>query len=307
MKAGKVLAICCRPENHDDFVAIGKRIIRKAPEIAVVIKPILYHPDELDPALQNFPLLNLYLVNRPKKLPARGKTLFVKAIDKFEQYKHFTLANIPTPKTIDYEIGQTLNFNDWGEYIFLKAKNASHSENSFLIQTKDIFNIEPYFKKLKLENKFILQQFIYTGENAFVYRVLSFLGAPLFCVRVTNPYPLKLPSSLEESFDNKTTQTSRSDIIMKRAPELNREVMDFSLKVFNVFPEQPLQGIDIIVEKITNKLFVLEGNQGGNVWVFSRKESNMFKQLGRKALLTQLNAFDVAADILIKKTEELAI
>jgi hypothetical protein len=47
---GKILAICCRPENYDDFLAIAKRIIKKAPEIVVVIKPFIYHPDELDPA-----------------------------------------------------------------------------------------------------------------------------------------------------------------------------------------------------------------------------------------------------------------
>ena len=81
---GKILAICCRTENHDDFLAIAKRIIKKAPEIAVVIKPLIYHPDELDPALNHFPLLNIYLVNPPEKLPARGKTLFVKSIDKLE-------------------------------------------------------------------------------------------------------------------------------------------------------------------------------------------------------------------------------
>jgi len=304
---GKILAICCRAEAYDDFLAIAKLIIKKDPELAVVIKSTSYHPDELDPTLSHYPLLNIYLANPPEKLPARGKTLYVKAIDKFEQYQNYSIADVSTPKTIEYEIGQPLNFNDWGEYVFLKAKNASHSENSFLIQTKDIFNTEPYFKKLKLDKKMILQQFIYTGESAYVYRVLSFLGAPLFCVRVTNPHTIKLPSSLQESFDNKTIQTSRSDVFMTRTLEFNKDVMDFASKVFNVFPEQPLQGIDIAVEKNTNKLFALEGNQGGNVWVFSRKESNMLKGLGRATLLNQFNAFDVACDILIKKTNKLAI
>jgi hypothetical protein len=248
----------------------------------------------------------LYLVNPPKVLPARGKTLYVKAIDKFEQYQHYALANISTPKTIEYEIGQKIDIDEWGEYVFLKARNASHSENSFLVPTKYILNIEPYFKKLELKNTMIMQQFIYSGKKAYVYRVLSLLGAPLFCVKVTNPFPVKLPTSLEDSFDNKTIQTSRSDVFMLRKPELNNEVIDFSIKIFNVFPKQPLQGIDIVIEENTKKLFVLEGNQGGNVWVFSRKESNMFKGLGRTPLLTQFNAFDVACDVLIKKTHELA-
>ena len=63
---GKGLAICCRPENYNDFLEIGKRIIKKAPEIAVAIKPASYHPDELDPALKYFPLLKI-IGNKNKK------------------------------------------------------------------------------------------------------------------------------------------------------------------------------------------------------------------------------------------------
>jgi hypothetical protein len=86
-------------------------------------------------------------------LPARGRTLHVKRIDKFEQYQHYVIANISTPKTIEYEIGQGIDINEWGEYVFLKSRNSSYSENSFLIPTKYILDIEPYFKELRLSNK----------------------------------------------------------------------------------------------------------------------------------------------------------
>lgn len=302
---GKILAICCRPENYDDFLAIAKRIIKKAPEIVVVIKPFIYHPDELDPALKHFPLFNIYLVNPPEKLPARGKTLYVKAIDKFEQYQNYTLADISVPKTIEYEIGQPLNLNEWGDYVFLKAINSSLSINSFLIPTKYIQNIQPYFDKLKIKNKMLLQEFIYTGEYVNHYRVLNFLGEPLYCTKTTNPYRLLLPSNLEEVFNNNTTQTSLQNIDLQFQSEINKEVLDFSRKVYNVFPEKPLQGIDIVFDN-NKKLFALEGNQGGNVWTFSLQSSKMLASLGRTVLLKQFNAFDVACDILIKKTNELA-
>jgi hypothetical protein len=302
---GKILAICCRPENYDDFLAIAKRIIKKAPEIVVVIKPFIYHPDELDPALKHFPLFNIYLVNPPEKLPARGKTLYVKAIDKFEQYQNYMLADISIPKTIEYEIGQPLNLNEWGDYVFLKAINSSLSINSFLIPTKYIQNIQPYFDKLKIKNKMLLQEFIYTGEYVNHYRVLNFLGEPLYCTKTTNPYRLLLPSNLEEVFNNNTTQTSLQNIDLQFQSETNKEVLDFSRKVYNVFPEKPLQGIDIVFDN-NKKLFALEGNQGGNVWTFSLQSSKMLATLGRTVLLKQFNAFDVACDSLIKKTNELA-
>ena len=303
----KILAICCRAEAYDDFLAIAKLIIKKDPELAVVIKSTSYHPDELDPTLSHYPLLNIYLANPPEKLPARGKTLYVKAIDKFEQYQNYSIADVSTPKTIEYEIGQPLNFNDWGEYVFLKSLNDSFSLNSFLIPTKLILDIKPYFDKLKIKNKMLLQEFIYTGEYASHYRVLSFLGEPLYCTKISNPYPLLLPTTLEEVFNNNTTQTSLQNIDLQFQLENNEEVLNFSRKVYNVFKEKPLQGIDIVFNDDKKKLFVLEGNQGGNVWTFSLSTSKMRAALGRTALLNQFNAFDVACDILIKKTNKLAI
>ena len=304
---GKILAICCRAEAYDDFLAIAKLIIKKDPELAVVIKSTSYHPDELDPTLRHYPLLNIYLVNPPEKLPARGKTLFVKSIDKLEQYKNYSIADVSTPKTIEYEFGQPLNFNDWGEYVFLKSPNDSFSLNSFLIPTKYLLNIKPYFDKLKIiKNKMLLQEFIYTGEYANHYRVLNFLGEPLYCTKVSNPYRLLLPSTLEEVFNNNTTQTSIQSIDLQFKLETNEEVLNFSRKVYNIFPAQPLQGIDIVFDDDKKKLFVLEGNQGGNVWTFSLATSKIRAALGRTALLSQFNAFDVACDILIKKTNKLA-
>ena len=52
---------------------------------------------------------------------------------------------------------------------------------------------------------------------------------------------------------------------------------------------------------------MLEANLGGNSWGFTKKDWGAYKQLGRPALLQQFNAFDVAANVLIKKTEELSL
>ena len=303
----KILAICCRPENYNDFVAIGKRIIKKALEILVVIVPVNYHPSKLNPTLRNFPLLNIYLVNPPNVLPARGKTLYVEAIDKFEQYQHFTLANVSAPKTIEYELGQPINKNDWGEHVFIKPRKGSFSENSFLIPTKYILDIKPYFEEVAKKEKFILQQFINTGVYATSYRVLNFLGAPLSFVSLTCPKPVYLPNNLDEAFNNSTVQTNLGNANAIRKFENNDEILDFSKKIFNVFKEKPIQGIDIIIEEKTKKLFVLEANLGGNSWGFTKKDWGSYKQLGRPALLQQFNAFDVAADVLIKKTKELSL
>jgi hypothetical protein len=307
MKQGKILAICCRLENYNDFLAIAKRIIKKAPEIIVVIKPSIYHPDELDFRIKDFPLLNIYLVNRPQVIPSRGKTLFVERIDKFEQIKQYTAAGIATPKTIEYEPGQPINNCNWGRYLFLKDKLSSGGQNCFLVPSKDILNIKSFLAQAQMSNEVLLQEFIYTGENVNHYRALNFLGKTLCCFKSTNLTNIIFPTSLDDMLNNHTAKTNYSKDTRKIELSDNLEILEFSERVFNIFQEKPLQGIDIVIEKDTKKLFVLEANLGGNVWVFSHKKSFALDNLGRTSLLQQFNAFDVAADILIKKTEELAM
>jgi glutathione synthase/RimK-type ligase-like ATP-grasp enzyme len=266
MKQGKILAICCRVENYNDFLAIAKLIIKKAPEIIVVIKPIIYHPDELDPQIKNFPLLNIYLVNPPQIIPSRGKTLFVERIDKYEQTKQYAAAGIATPKTIEYEPDQLINKNDWGEYLFLKDKSSSGGQNCFLVPSKYILNIKCFLDKAQMPNEVLLQEFIYTGKNVNHYRVLNFLGRPLCCYKSTNLNNIVFTTSLDNILNNHTAKTNYSKDSRKIELSDNIEVLKFSEKVFNIFPDKPLQGIDIVIEKNTNKLFVLEANLGGNVW-----------------------------------------
>jgi hypothetical protein len=111
--------------------------------------------------------------------------------------------------------------------------------------------------------------------------------------------------TLDDVFNNHTVKTNSSNDTRKIELSNNEEVLTFSKLVFEVFPERPLQGIDIVFDN-NKKLFALEGNQGGNVWTFSLQSSKMLAALGRTVLLKQFNAFDVACDILIKKTNELA-
>jgi hypothetical protein len=306
MKQGKILAICCRIENYNDFLSIAKRIIKKAPEIIVVIKPSIYHPDELDFRVKDFPLLNIYLVNPPQVIPARGKTLFVERIDKYEQIKRYKAAGIATPKTIKYDPDQLIDKNNWSEYLFVKDYLSSGGQNCFLVPSKYILNIKSFLTQAQIPNKVLLQEFIYTGENVNHYRVLNFLGRPLCAFKSTNLTNLILPTSLDDVLNNHTAKTNYSKDSRKIELSENLEILKFSKRVFNIFPEKPLQGIDIVIEKRTKKLFVLEANLGGNVWVFSHKKSFALDNLGRTALLQQFNAFDIACDVLIKKTHELA-
>ena len=132
---------------------------------------------------------------------------------------------------------------------------------------KYIFNIKPYFQKLNIKEKFILQEFILTGINAISYRVLNFFGEALCFYSITIPKAIYLPNNLDEAFNNNTVQTNLKKAKAIRKFEYNNQILNFSKKIFNVFNEKPIQGTDIIIDKKTNKLLVLEANQIGRAHV----------------------------------------
>ena len=158
---------------------------------------------------------------------------------------------------------------------------------------------------------YLLQQFIDTGANAISYRVLSLLGQVLMCRSTSRTKLTTYPESLDEIFLNHSFTSNLApgeQTINERKLELveDQEILELSKDAFNAHPDLPLQGIDFVRDAKSGKLYVLENNSGGNVWAFSRKGSATLQAIGRKALVTQFMAFDRAAEILAKKTHELA-
>lgn len=247
-------------------------------------------------------------------LPVRGHTLCVKDLGKWEEYKNFVAAGIPIPKAKPYTIGDTVDPAEWGNYVVLKPVHSSHAIGNMLVPTNWLGQIE--LNRISpthplASSTYLLQQFVDTGLNATSYRVLSFLGTALACISWRRTRTTKYPDTLDEIFSNESFTSNfkqAKNIFEEREFKIanDEEVLEFSKHVFNVHPNLPLQGIDIIREKSSGKLFVLENNSGGNVWTFSRQDSPTLKAIGRKALLSQFMAWDRVAEILVAKTNELA-
>ena len=85
-------------------------------------------------------------------------------------------------------------------------------------------------------------------------------------------------------------------------------------------PDLPVLGIDMIREEGTGELFALECNAGGNTWYFTSEigsgvrddpgclapDAVQRNEIGRQMLVSQFGAFDIAAEVLVRKTAELA-
>jgi len=157
------------------------------------------------------------------------------------------------------------------------------------------------------KDSYLVQKFVKTGEFPTHYRVLVFLGEILYSVKSTqkSAYPTQLvdinellKSSVASNLTGHRTATLTID----------KRVNEFALNVSNAFPEHPLLGIDVIKDEQSDALYVLEVNLGGNTWAFSSKLSHLFREAmgGRQAMVLQYNAWDRAAEALVRKTHELA-
>jgi hypothetical protein len=84
------------------------------------------------------------------------------------------------------------------------------------------------------------------------------------------------------------------------------ELLAFARRMSQALPDVPLQGLDIIKEKTTGRLFALESNPGGNTWHFSSRHAAKTRAElgnGREILLRQFNALERAAEALAQAVE----
>jgi hypothetical protein len=86
------------------------------------------------------------------------------------------------------------------------------------------------------------------------------------------------------------------------------DILAFAQRIFDTHPTISLQGIDIVREAPTGKLYALEINGGGNVWHFSSPRSQMGRERGitKEDRINQFGAWRIAAEALIAATARYA-
>jgi hypothetical protein len=127
-------------------------------------------------------------------------------------------------------------------------------------------------------------------------------GQPLFVQRrrLTTPRP-PLETLLKES----PTAIAMNLVGYKRTREYvdAPAVYEFAMKIAAAFVRVPCLGIDIIRERRTGELYVLEVNPGGNVWQLSSNFTKTnWSEKDRAGAYAQFDALDLAADLLIERT-----
>ncbi|MEG3806264.1 hypothetical protein DBT53_000625, partial [Aerococcus mictus] len=148
----------------------------------------------------------------------------------------------------------------------------------------------------------LVQKFIDTGEYPESYRVLTLFGEPLYCMTFRQQRPRAPLSASDEELLAAPIASNAGDDYLHELVE-DAEVLDFARRAAAAMPAIPLQGLDIIREAGTGKLFVLENNSGGNTWHFSSQISQTgLQRIPREQRIAQFGAWDIAAKILAERT-----
>lgn len=235
--------------------------------------------------------------------PLRGKSLHGEIMTKSEQYLQLESCGLRTVQWDSIRPGQVYDPAIWGPYVIVKPDSGRMGMDVRIRKTgriryeKDCANGQPY----------LIQKFVHTGDQPVSYRACTFFGEILYLQKSTNTACGSLlydPSNAEEIGGHNPVATAA-----KGSAELvfDEEIIAFAKQIAETaFKDIPLLGQDIVRDVVTGELYCLEVNPFGSTWHFSSKAGAGIQSANSLDFKKQFDAFNKVADILIRKTRELA-
>jgi hypothetical protein len=297
-------------QARQDFEEIRAKIHALAADIDVQIVDTNQSADTIDCSVWQKPCL-VVSFGPPKTFrPKRGLIYCCRPIPKFEQLVKLNRAKVPVPLSARFTFGHNLDQSFWGPLVVLKPTTRRFMAHGavFLMRTQRAAGLAEVLFPLgdPARQGVLVQQFVDTGEWPSYYRVLTLFGEPLYCRKGYAPQPRPSLNAPDESLLKAPIATNAEAEPQRRGHAADDiDVLDLARRAYAAMPAIPLQGVDIIREEVTGRLFVLEINPGGNTWHFSsRYIARRRSPTTREERIAQFGAWDVAACTLIKKVRE---
>jgi len=294
------------------------------------LQRIADHVTELDPSIRTFIVKTTYLsgVTRraaaerptlvvspgrmPKFRPVRGKVYEGWPIPKIDEVRRMEAAGVAVPRTEILRPGLKIDAEVWGEFVVVKPTDnasSSHGIGVQLMRSRRVRYVPPEQYPPGHPGRLgpmLVQAYVPARE---VHRVLIFLG------RILSHYTLTPPSEIDTNVPDDVLE--RTPVASQAAPSLARrfvrdaDVEALALAADRALPEIPLKACDVLRDKHTRKVYVLEVNSGGNGWHFSSQHFAATRQaLGldfQLAMVQQFDAFRTAARALVARVNEEAV
>lgn len=303
-----------RSQSEEDLLEIKALVEAQAPDIEVfivdnrAISSVTARRAASRPAL----VVSNYVLDQFR--PRRGKVYAGRWIRKQEQQRLLEAHGIPIPKAVLLAPDTVLDPAEWGEMVVVKPTTerfTSYGKGVALRRTTAVRHVSPPSPapgERPQASQHIVQRFIDTGPCPVSYRVLTFLGEPIYSLRFRLVAPLgPLPAGDEALAALQIAANSEG-----RVAELSRdeEVLAMASRVHAVAPDVPLKGVDVVRDVRDGSLWVLEFNPGGNTWGFSSAVGRKVREMlgngdeahGREALKAHLDGFRTVARLLVERT-----
>jgi hypothetical protein len=309
-----------------DFAEIAQQIALLDAGIHVLcLRP--NHGEELPADVWRHPTLTVAFLERYRFKVRRGPALVNRSMGKLAQQEVFRRHAIPTPPSLPFRFGMKLDPILFGDFVVLKPLNlqfTSHGVGVMLFRRRRIEalrreDLPRNHPLLSTKSDFQVQRYVHTGADIRWNRVSTLFSRPLWSLRSRAVEP-KVDLSAPDEVIERAAITNVNGGLRFHEFAAEPDVLALAAAVHDAMPEVPLLGIDILREERTGRLTVLEANPGGNTWHFSSEGGEELRHAiardqrlpgdpdaaARDVMIAQFGAFDVAAEVLARKTLELA-
>jgi hypothetical protein len=304
-----VLVHTHRFQDVHDFEEIALKVRELAPDIEVFIANNEIPSSVTRRRAGRMPTL----VVSPGQLidfhPLRGKVYAGTAIPKLEQLARFEAAGIAVPPSAEITPGVNLSEAAFGSHVVVKPGYSTASQGHHMtLMRREAVKFQP--RESYPEDHpgrygpMFAQRFIDTGEYVNHHRVLTLFGAPLLAFKTSATVARIALAAPDDVLATVMVKARRRDAPIKRELTRDPDILELARRTYSALPEAPLQGVDIVREASTGRLFVLEANPGGNTWIFSKGEmsTRLKNALNVERLSDPFDAFTAAAKVLVERT-----
>jgi hypothetical protein len=290
-------------QNPSDWIAVKQRIERNAPDIEVGIAQNGHRNSVTTRWQVRRPSLVFSPVRLIDFVPRGGAVYCGHILGKDEQLRRLSSIEVLTPKTATLTPLSSFNPKEWGDYVIVKPNNLNSGAGVKLVRTVDL---SARYEELTAvaNDQFLVEPYTDHSDDGYPteYRVLSMFGRALYCAR--NRWGEKRRPLAEIASDPLGVIASNNKTMGGRIRSIcnDPEIISLGERAHQAFPECPVIGVDIIRERQSGRLYVLEVNPHGAVWHLSSTLAGHMDLEHVRELYTQFNALDLAADLLIQKT-----
>lgn len=303
------LVLVHTPEKQDiaDFLTIRNMMLGSSPEIRVFVvsmgnqlPPKLIHDVNALPAVIFSPMpLRLSPQVRGTRLCASPKT-------KMEEWDLLHGAGFPVPQAVLLKRLQDFDPSSWGELVIVKPNRGMRGRGVRLVPSAAVrlLNLDEINDfRAYADHEFIVQKWIDTGPYPTSYRVMTVLGAAVYCNKsVSEVRAARKPGLVPKEGVPIASNSHRRKFHLA----YDRDVIELAEAVHRKLDHTSVMGIDIVRDFRTGNLHVLELNSGGWTWHLSSSGGKRDQPIYGLDYYGQFDALKTITRKLTEKTRELA-